>query len=37
MLDKLQRERSYRIGKEERGYTSARNYEEWAKAKGIAT
>ncbi|MBY0052969.1 minor capsid protein [Brevibacillus agri] len=37
VLDKLQRERSYRIGKEERGYTSARNYEEWAKAKGIAT
>ncbi|WP_400162913.1 minor capsid protein [Brevibacillus sp. TJ4] len=37
VLDKLQRERSYRIGKQERGYTSARNYEEWAKAKGIAS
>lgn len=36
VLEKLERECAYRIGNE-RGYTSARNYEEWAKAKGIAT
>lgn len=35
VLEKLERERSYRIGNE-RGYTNARTYEEWAKQKGIA-
>ncbi|MEK3744724.1 minor capsid protein [Brevibacillus sp. FSL K6-0770] len=34
VLEKLERERSYRIGNE-RGYTSARTYKEWAKAKGL--
>ncbi|MGG1662895.1 minor capsid protein [Brevibacillus sp. NRS-1366] len=35
VLEKLDRERSYRIDNE-RGYTAARTYGEWAKQKGIA-
>ncbi|NRS15829.1 minor capsid protein [Brevibacillus sp. HB1.4B] len=34
VLEKLERERSYRID-QERGYTSARTYKEWAKEKGL--
>ncbi|MCM3143844.1 minor capsid protein [Brevibacillus sp. MER 51] len=35
VLEKLERERSYRID-QERGYTSARTYEEWRREKGIS-
>lgn len=34
VLDKLQRERSFKLG-EQKGYTSARTYQEWAKEKGV--
>lgn len=34
VLEKLERERSYRIDNE-RGYTAAQTYKEWAKAKGL--
>jgi SPP1 gp7 family putative phage head morphogenesis protein len=36
VLERLERQRSYRIGREERGYTPARTYEEWAKAKRLS-
>lgn len=35
-IAKLKRERSYRLEEGQRGYTSARTFDEWAKEKGVA-